>query len=72
MAQIIENETSILNDINAVLKAEKTGEQMSELLFDDCIRVYIDTDIFSLDQTDAVSVTEAFARTDQDYDTVRE
>ena len=72
MAQIIEDETSILNDINAVLKAEKTGEQMSELLFDDCIRVYIDTDIFSLDQTDAVSVTEAFARTDQDYDTVRE
>ena len=38
MAQIIENETSILNDINAVLKAEKTGEQMSELLFDDCVR----------------------------------
>ena len=58
MAQIIENETSILNDINAVLKAEKTGEQMSELLFDDCVRVYIDTDIFSLDQTDEISVTE--------------
>ena len=67
MAQIIEDETSILNDINAVLKAEKTGEQMSELLFDDCVRVYIDTDIFSLDQTDAVSVTGAFEGSDYVY-----
>lgn len=63
--RILDNQEYILNDINAALEAEKTGEQITELSLDHIAKVYIDTDIFSLKSTDYNSFTKAFG--DQNY-----
>lgn len=56
---ILQNEKAILRDINAVLSAENHQDKLvSELNWDQCVKIYSDTDIMTLNTTNEADIKD--------------
>lgn len=53
---ILTNEEDILEDLNTVLEAEQLDFTLDEVLTDEFVRIYVDTEIFALDTDDQEAI----------------